>query len=282
MPLYVGDYLRDTRRLTAAEHGAYLLLIMEYWISGALPNDDRQLARIACMSLAEWKKAKPNVQPFFGPEWTHKRIDSEIEKAQGKYRLRSEAGKRGGIASANAKQKASNAAGNAQASSSQPQPLDRIPDARARGKSSFTEGSKALASAFWKAIGFDDPIDIPPEFAGVDWRAVEWETAGWTVDLIDAEARKVARDKPLKPLSYFEKVFATSFAKRQAPLPVVEIRDAEKLAVTSHGKNQGADDIRKMGFAGLAARLRRGYSEPEAERPAPEDLEPVNGRRNPA
>jgi len=282
MPFYVADYLRDTRRLTAAEHGAYLLLIMEYWISGALPNDDRQLARIACMSLAEWKKAKPNVQPFFGPDWIHKRIDIEIEKAQAKYRLRSEAGKRGGIASANAKQKPSNAASNAQASSSQPQPLDRMVDERARGKSSFTDGSNALASAFWKAIGLEDPIDIPPEFAGVQWRAVEWETAGWTVDLIDAEARKVARDKPLKPLSYFEKVFATSFAKRQTPLPIVEVREAEKLTVTSHGKTQAAGDIRKVGFAGLAARLQHGYSEQEADRPAPEDLKPVNGHRDPA
>jgi hypothetical protein len=152
---------------------------------------------------------------------------------------------------------------------------------RARGKSSFTEGSKALAIAFWKAIGFDDSIDIPPEFAGVDWRAVEWEIAGWSVDLIDVEARKVARDKPLKPLSYFEKVFATSFAKRQAPLPTVEIRDAEKLTVTSHGKTHPAGDIRKVGFAGLAARLQYGHSEREADRPAPEDLKPVNGHRDP-
>lgn len=283
MPFYPADYLRDTRRLAVAEHGGYLLLMMEYWISGSLPNDDRQLARIACMSLAEWKKAKPNIQPFFGPEWKHKRIDIEIEKAQAKYRLRSEAGKRGGIASANAKQNPSNAGGNAQASSSQPQPLDMIGDARAREKSSFTAGSKALATAFWNAIGFENRLDIPPEFAGVDWRAVEWEAAGWTLDLIDAEARKVSRDKPLKPLSYFEKVFATSFAKRQTPLPVVEIaRDAEKLTVTSNGTTQAAGDIRKAGFAGISARLRYGHPEQEDERPAPEDLEPVNGRRNPS
>jgi hypothetical protein len=115
---------------------------------------------------------------------------------------------------------------------------DRIGEARARGQSAFTEGSKALANAFWKALGFNNPLEIPPEFAGVDWRAIEWERAGWTVDLIDAEARRIARDKPLKPLSYFEKVFATSFAKRQAPLPIVEVREAEKLTVTSHGTSK--------------------------------------------
>jgi hypothetical protein len=163
-------------------------------------------------------------------------------------------------------------------------PLERheIGGARARGQSFFTQGSKALATAFWKAIGFENSIDIPPEFAGVDWRAVKWEAAGWTVDLIDAEARKIARYRPLKPLSYFEKVFATSFAKRQTPLPIVEIRDAEKLTVTSDGKTHASGDLRKVGFAGLAARLQYGHSEREVDRPAPEDLKPVNGHRNPA
>jgi uncharacterized protein YdaU (DUF1376 family) len=81
MPLYVADYLRDTRRLTAAEHGAYLLLIMEYWTSGSLPDDDRQLARITCMSAAEWRRSRPNVQAFFHDGWTHKRIDAELAKS---------------------------------------------------------------------------------------------------------------------------------------------------------------------------------------------------------
>jgi hypothetical protein len=111
---------------------------------------------------------------------------------------------------------------------------DKIGSARARN---FTEGSKVLATSFWKALGFESPLQIPPEFAGVDWRAIRWDQAGWTADLIEAEIRKVGTNKPL---NYYEKVFATAFAKRQAPLPVVEIREAEKLTVTNHGtaKNQ--------------------------------------------
>lgn len=121
---------------------------------------------------------------------------------------------------------------------------DRIVDA---GASNFTEGSKALASAFWKALGFDGPLQIPPEFAGVDWRAIGWEQAGWTVDLIETEARRVGPDKPL---TYHEKVFATTFAKRQAPLPVVEVREAEQLTVKTHAKPrsaiiQASDDLRR-------------------------------------
>jgi hypothetical protein len=106
--------------------------------------------------------------------------------------------------------------------------VDRIGSA---GASSFTDGSKVLANAFWKALGFNGPLEVTPEFAGTDWRAIEWERAGWTADLIGTEARKIGPDKPL---SYHEKCFATAFAKRQAPLPIVEIKPADKLTV-KHG-----------------------------------------------
>jgi uncharacterized protein YdaU (DUF1376 family) len=82
MPLYIADYRADTAHLSACEHGAYLLLIMHYWQTGGLPKADGPLSRIACMSPAEWKKAKPSVAPFFGEDWSsHKRIDAELAKA---------------------------------------------------------------------------------------------------------------------------------------------------------------------------------------------------------
>jgi hypothetical protein len=138
---------------------------------------------------------------------------------------------------------------------------DRIGSA---GASNFTEGSKALTSAFWKALGFNSPLEIPTEFAGTDWRAVEWERAGWTADLIDAETRRVGAGKPL---TYYEKVFATSFAKRQAPLPVVEIREAEKLKVTHAAAKPGGSII-----AAIDRELAKIQREEDADFAAPKDI----------
>ena len=100
MPLYIADYLADTTHLRTVEHGAYMLLIMTYWRHGKLPADDAALARIARMSGREWQSVKGTLQALFGDDWTHKRIDQELNKARTKSNSRAEAGSRGGNAKA--------------------------------------------------------------------------------------------------------------------------------------------------------------------------------------
>lgn len=95
MPLYVADYLADTAHLNAAQSGAYLHLIMHYWMNGGLPDDNRQLSLIARMTTAEWRKARPIIQQFFSDGWKHKRIEFELTEAA---RI-SAAGRAGGEAS---------------------------------------------------------------------------------------------------------------------------------------------------------------------------------------
>jgi uncharacterized protein YdaU (DUF1376 family) len=86
MPLNIGDYLRDTQRLSAEEHGAYLLLIMEYWVHGGpLPDDEKALKNLTKMTPHKWKKIRPRIAEFFEVKdgfWHHKRIDKELRQAR--------------------------------------------------------------------------------------------------------------------------------------------------------------------------------------------------------
>ncbi len=88
MPLHPGDYLADAAHLTTIEHGAYFLLILNYWQRGEpLSADDRKLARICRLTDAEWADVKPSLAEFFIEEnglWKHKRIEAELVKASEK------------------------------------------------------------------------------------------------------------------------------------------------------------------------------------------------------
>ncbi|MBU8540214.1 YdaU family protein [Falsiroseomonas tokyonensis] len=86
MPLYIGDYLRDTGHLTGAEHGAYLLLLMQAWTrGGGLPTDDERLRHLARMDRREWAKARPAVLAFFyedGGALRNRRMEIELARSQ--------------------------------------------------------------------------------------------------------------------------------------------------------------------------------------------------------
>ncbi len=89
MPLYIGDYLAGTSRLTTELHGAYLLLIMDYWMNGPLPDDDALLASITKMTPDAWSNARAKLKHYFSIEygcWKQKRIEEELAAATEKKR----------------------------------------------------------------------------------------------------------------------------------------------------------------------------------------------------
>lgn len=122
MPFYPADFLADTMHLSAAEVGAYMLLIMHYWQRGGLPNDDERVRSIARILPEQWSSSRAALAELFNTDWTHDRIDAELVKADEKYRRRAEAGRAGGNANAARKQSSSNASSNAAAKTYQPQP----------------------------------------------------------------------------------------------------------------------------------------------------------------
>ncbi len=110
MPLWIGDYLADTMHLTAAQHGAYLLLLMAHWRRrDGLPNDPDFLRQTARCTEAEWNE-NPNkaglsiaqaMLTFFevkDGKLIHKRLLAERLKADTRYAKLSAAGRKGGKA----------------------------------------------------------------------------------------------------------------------------------------------------------------------------------------
>ena len=98
MQLYVSDYLADTAHLTAQQHGAYMLLLMNYWQKGkALDNSNERLQFVARLSQEEWAANKGIFSEFFQIEddiWWHARIEVDLEKVREKSVKASFAGKR--------------------------------------------------------------------------------------------------------------------------------------------------------------------------------------------
>jgi uncharacterized protein YdaU (DUF1376 family) len=88
MPLFVADYLADTAHLTTQQHGAYMLLIMNYWQRGGpLPDDDVRLAKIARVGPREWTRMRDTISEFFSiadGQWLHSRITTELARVEAK------------------------------------------------------------------------------------------------------------------------------------------------------------------------------------------------------
>ena len=160
MPLYVADYLADTTRLTTEQHGAYLLLIMDYWRNGPLPDDDGALANITRLPLQCWKKHRATLGRMFhveAGEWRHKRIDDEMAAAEAnatRYaeRARKAAAKRWG------KESTGNASGNAssipqampdECTSPSPSPSEPIGSENKPGKRAAVIKPDSVSLAVW-------------------------------------------------------------------------------------------------------------------------------------
>jgi len=95
MQLYVADYLADTMHLTTEEHGAYLLLIFNYWQTGK-PIPVSRLARIARLSNDRWTDVERSLNEFFNErdnEWVHDRIERDLEAVHATQNQRIAAGK---------------------------------------------------------------------------------------------------------------------------------------------------------------------------------------------
>jgi uncharacterized protein YdaU (DUF1376 family) len=99
-PLLGGDWLKGTSRLSAAERGYYVDLLLFTWDSDEpIPDNETELMQIArCTSRREWRKVWARLRT----KWVaveggfrNKRCEEERTKLAGFRRKRAEAGKAG-------------------------------------------------------------------------------------------------------------------------------------------------------------------------------------------
>lgn len=206
IPLYIADYIADTARFSTEQHGAYLLIIMDYWRNGSPPDNDRVLAQITCLTPARWKAHRPMIAPKFqisGGVWRHKRIEIELAKARA---MQEELSKRGKAGAAARWQKddsgngTSNATGNTQAMPStmladapSPSPSQESlpPPSPSHSPPPNAASARGLISKALRDRGIKGVTPSTPELDA-------WVAAGISLETV-LEAVTLARDKKPEP-----------------------------------------------------------------------------------
>lgn len=198
MPLYIGDYLRDTMHLTTAQHGAYMLLIMTAWTrGGSLPTDEKFLAGTVKMSLDQWRKNWPSLREFFRQAdgtLVQGRVLQEVEKSRKISEVRALAGYKGG---SKPKANASQNDGKSQGMIIPPPLPSEVPP------HSDPNGSAAAS------VG--EPIDLFPECGDLDKEA--WDRA--VRILVNAGTA------PLAARKFFGKLLSTNRLGAKELLPAL-------------------------------------------------------------
>lgn len=280
MPVWVADYLADTTHLDTLQHGTYWLLMLRYWIHGALPDDDVQLAKITGLAMEAWERERPVMLALFkGGHLKHKRIDKEIKKAKAISRKRSKAAKSRGksmpgqptdnagkspptTASANAQQKHPK---------SEPETKSVAKDAAADSASLISESAWKLSSELAVIAGHPaDPQEWPPGWSGSPMRVQTWLGNQWHPDAILAAARGAAARKPkgsIKRIDYFEGAIADEVERQAKPLPkgqpVLEKANATPTNDPSRTTFQGSRDEFRVARAKLKRHVTGGDEPPD-------------------
>src|SRR5216684_413831 len=125
-PFNIKAYLSDTMRLSTEGHGAYLLLILDYYeADGPAPDDDEVLSDITKLPIDRWKVLRPRIAAFFQIRdgyWHHDRIEREKLEATSKHTKAKDKAVKAATASAASR----STSGKPQAKSHQNKPSSRL------------------------------------------------------------------------------------------------------------------------------------------------------------
>jgi hypothetical protein len=100
----------------------------------------------------------------------------------------------------------------------------------------------ALAEQLLRLAGHD-PSFWPPAWCGAPMRVQTWLSQGWQPEIIASAVKSVMakrQGKQVSSVQFFENAIAEEHARQAAPLPIVEVREAQTLVVTTNGKPKSA------------------------------------------
>lgn len=207
----IGDYVKDTMRLTTEAHGAYLLLMLDYYGTGApCPDDDYVLAAVTKLTEERWKQVRRSLQPLFDVReghWFHSRIEREMREASERHAKRLAAAHAGNDARWGKEQPkpAQSTASRSRNTARAPKNANRMPDAvrvplpNAMPSQSDCDPHSTLTPPYNRG-GEEAPPEadqndlevgpIPKDFTPDPATSDIARAAGMTVAEIDAEVRK--------------------------------------------------------------------------------------------
>lgn len=95
-------------------------------------------------------------------------------------------------------------------------------------------------------IAGHDPKFWPPGWCGAPMRVQTWLSQGWPPEIIVAAVKGAAarkRGSPANSVQFFENAVAEEVARQSAPLPNVEIREAEKVVAYGTQKTESLSHV---------------------------------------
>lgn len=96
MPFSVVDELAAAGHLTAEEYGALVLLRLNQWQHGPLPDCDDRLCRIAHVAPDRWPAVRSAIRGEFDENWAHEATNRTRRESEASHQRRSDAGRKGG------------------------------------------------------------------------------------------------------------------------------------------------------------------------------------------
>ena len=88
MQFVIPDYQADTGHLSTEQHGAYIMLLFNYWQTGKpLRNNSERLANVCGLSVERFEEHRPILEEFFevtDEVWIHHRVEDDLEQVLSK------------------------------------------------------------------------------------------------------------------------------------------------------------------------------------------------------